>query len=101
MRFDPLTSQGIAKAVEQGGTAATAIGLCLEGNGVTRRVRQRSIDALRGVPCHAHRLLSARVALERRRVLAVEAIMSGLKLRTTAQRFRRRTGDRTTPTGSG
>ena len=34
MTFDPLTSQGIAKAVEQGGAAAAAIGHCLEGNRV-------------------------------------------------------------------
>lgn len=32
MTFDPLTSQGIAKAVEQGGAVAAAIGHCLKGN---------------------------------------------------------------------
>jgi flavin-dependent dehydrogenase len=33
MTFDPLTSQGIAKAVEQGAAATAAIGHCLKGNG--------------------------------------------------------------------
>lgn len=32
MTFDPLSSQGIAKAVEQGHEAAAAIGRCLEGD---------------------------------------------------------------------
>ncbi len=32
MTFDPLSSQGIAKAVEQGSAAATAIGDCLKGD---------------------------------------------------------------------
>ena len=32
MTFDPLSSQGIAKAIEQGHEAAVAIGRCLEGD---------------------------------------------------------------------
>ena len=32
MTFDPLTSQGIAKAVEQGAAVTAAIGHCLKGN---------------------------------------------------------------------
>jgi flavin-dependent dehydrogenase len=34
MSFDPLASQGIAKAVEQGSAAAATVRRCLEGDGL-------------------------------------------------------------------